>query len=107
MKFSQTLNRKQILVRRKRMCLCVKRGVRKGEREGRRERGREGGSKEEKKKSGETVISQSEWERDVMGSRKERLGKEKTEKSHPLLRGDQQFLLPPSPVHLLFLLKNF
>ena len=42
-----------------------------------------------------------------MGSRKRRLGKEKTEKSHPLLRGDQQFLLPPSPVHLLFLLKNF
>lgn len=50
MKFSQTLNRKQILVRRKRMCLCVKKGVRKGERAGRRERGREGGSKEEKKK---------------------------------------------------------
>lgn len=75
-------------------------GRKEGERKGRREQRRE-------KKSGETVSSQREWERDVMGSRKERLGKEKTEKSHPLLRGDQQFLLPPSPVHLLFLLKNF
>jgi len=49
MKFSQTLNRKQILVRRKRMCLCVRKGVRKGERKGRRE--------QREKKSGEIVSS--------------------------------------------------
>lgn len=49
MKFFQTLNRKQILVRRKRTWLCVRRGVRKREKEGRRERGREGGRKEGRK----------------------------------------------------------
>lgn len=49
MKCFQTLNRKQILVRRKRTWLCVRRGIRKREKEGRRERGREGGRKEGRK----------------------------------------------------------
>ena len=42
-----------------------------------------------------------------MGSRKGRLGKEETEVSSPAQRRPGQFLSPPSPVHLLLLLKIF